>query len=73
VSLNCDRVDLATELLRLEDRGGVAQFRAFDLTWNVPESQWKMGTRMEWRANAPGVSDDETRWMFVMRTNPLEE
>jgi len=72
-ALNCDRMDLSAEVLRQKDDQGSATFRVLDLTWNVPESRWKMGTRWEWTGIAPDRREDERRWMFVMRSNPWEE
>jgi len=69
--LNCRRADLGFEILNLGKGGEGAVFRTFDLTWNLPQSSWKMGARAEW-ISAQSNPLDERRWLLVMRTNPLE-
>jgi hypothetical protein len=71
VHLNCSQADLGFEILNLGKGGEGAVFRTFDLTWNIPQSSWKLGTRAEW-ISAQAAPQAERRWLVVMRTNPME-
>ncbi len=71
VHVNCRQADLGFEILNLGKGGENGVFRTFDLTWNIPQSSWKLGTRAEWiSARTDPVA--ERRWLIVMRTNPME-